>query len=178
VGSFAMHFTSNHDENSWNGTEYERLGDAVKTMAALSFTVPGMPLIYTGQEAGLNKRLDFFDKDQVDWSKLEMQDFYKKLIQLKKDNPALWNGSAGGYLHFLRVAEQNGIVAFTRQKDDNKIIVVMNLTQEPQENEVLCCSYSGKYIELFQGDEIDLDEDKIVKLDGWQFKIFVAQTLE
>ncbi len=61
--TYQLQFTSNHDENSWNGTEYERLGEAVKAMAILSFTVPGMPLIYTGQEAALNKRLLFFEKD-------------------------------------------------------------------------------------------------------------------
>jgi glycosidase len=175
VGSFAMHFTSNHDENSWNGTEYERMGDAVKTMAVLSFTVPGMPLIYTGQEAGLNKRLAFFDKDQVDWSNLEMQAFYQKLVQLKKDNTALWNGSAGGYLHFLRIAEKNGVVAFTRQKDDNKIIVVMNLSAEPKENEVLCCSYSGEVVDYFSGEIINCDEKKKLALNPWGYKVLIAK---
>jgi glycosidase len=100
--TYALQFTSNHDENSWNGTEYERLGDAVKTMAILSFTVPGMPLIYTGQEAGLNKRLAFFEKDSIDWNNLDMQQFYQKLIQLKKTQPALWNGEAGGQLTIVR----------------------------------------------------------------------------
>ena len=49
---FRMRFTTNHDENSWNGTEFERLGDAASTFAALTFLIPGMPLIYSGQETG------------------------------------------------------------------------------------------------------------------------------
>ena len=54
-----MNFTSNHDENSWNGTEYERMGDAVEVFAAMTYTIPGMPLIYNGQEYDLKKRLKF-----------------------------------------------------------------------------------------------------------------------
>jgi glycosidase len=88
-----MYFTSNHDENSWNGTVFERMGDAYKAMAVLTFTIPGMPLIYSGQEAGLNKRLAFFEKDFINWqSDNNLQPFYTQLIKLKKEHSALWNG--------------------------------------------------------------------------------------
>ena len=56
-------FTTNHDENSWNGTEYEKYGLAAKALAVFSFTWDGIPLIYTGQELPNNKRLQFFEKD-------------------------------------------------------------------------------------------------------------------
>jgi glycosidase len=72
VDDFAMMFTSNHDENSWNGTEFERMGDAALNMAVLSATVPGMPLIYTGQEDKLSKRLKFFEKDAITWGSFDM----------------------------------------------------------------------------------------------------------
>ncbi|MCB8995614.1 MAG: alpha-amylase, partial [Bacteroidales bacterium] len=85
--SILMEFTSNHDENSWNGTEYERLGDAVKTFAVFTYTIPGMPLIYNGQEACLNKRLLFFEKDTINWIDCDMKDFYTKLNALKAENP-------------------------------------------------------------------------------------------
>ena len=65
-GSFKMNFTTNHDENSWNGTTREKYGDGEKAFAVLSYTLPGMPLVYSGQEAGLNKRLQFFIKDTID----------------------------------------------------------------------------------------------------------------
>ncbi|HLW07104.1 MAG TPA: alpha-amylase family glycosyl hydrolase, partial [Marinilabiliaceae bacterium] len=91
-GAYPMQFTSNHDENSWNGTTHERMGDAANTFAALTFVVEGMPLIYNGQEAGLNKRLEFFEKDFIDWSDLSASQLYSQLIKLKKENKALWNG--------------------------------------------------------------------------------------
>jgi len=55
--SYRMNFITNHDENSWNGTVKERMGDAAAAFAVLSYTLPGMPLIYSGQEVGLDKRL-------------------------------------------------------------------------------------------------------------------------
>lgn len=60
-----MSFTTNHDENSWNGTVTERLGDAGEIMTVLTYVMPGTPLIYSGQEYGLNKRLAFFEKDFI-----------------------------------------------------------------------------------------------------------------
>ena len=62
-----MNFTTNHDENSWNGTVHERYGEGYKIFAVLMATVPGMPLVYSGQEAGLDKRLEFFEKDAINW---------------------------------------------------------------------------------------------------------------
>jgi glycosidase len=81
---YRMHFITNHDENSWNGTEFERMGDAVKAFAVMTFTIPGMPLVYTGQEVGLNKRLAFFKKDEVIYDENDFQEFYQELIKLKK----------------------------------------------------------------------------------------------
>ncbi len=176
AGSYAMQFTSSHDENSWNGSEYERLGLAVKTMAALSFTVPGMPMIYSGQEAALEKRLEFFEKDPINWDNLEMQEFYKKLIELKKNNKALWNGTAGGGIHFLSTSTENELLVFSRRKEGNEVIVLANLSPEPIENEVVCCKYSGPFLDWISGDSIDLDQTKKVELKGWEYKILVSGT--
>lgn len=60
--SFRMMMTSNHDENSWNGTEFERMGDGAKAFAVMAYTIPGFPMMYNGQEVALNKRLLFFEK--------------------------------------------------------------------------------------------------------------------
>ncbi|MDP2335682.1 MAG: alpha-amylase family glycosyl hydrolase [Bacteroidota bacterium] len=174
VGTYALQFTSNHDENSWNGTEYERLGDAVKTMAVLSFTVPGMPLIYTGQEAGLNKRLLFFEKDQVDWSNLEMQLFYQKLIKLKKEDPALWNGTAGGRLSIVATTLPAKVLAFSREKDKNQILAIYNLSPESVEA-IIQLPLSGDYQEYFSGDTKTLEKGSTIKLDKWGYKVFVRK---
>jgi glycosidase len=174
LNTYPLQFTSNHDENSWNGTEYERLGDAVKAMAVLSFTVPGMPLIYTGQEAALNKRLLFFEKDQVDWSKPEMQQFYQKLIQLKKEQPALWNGIAGGALTIVQTTLPTKVLAFTRDKDKNQVFAIFNFSAQPV-GIIIQLEQSGEFQDYFSGETKTLEKGTTIKLDKWGYQVFVRK---
>ena len=125
--AFRLMFTSNHDENSWAGTEFERMGDAAKLMAVLTYTLPsGQPLIYTGQEMGWNKRFEFFEKDPVPaWEKNEYFDFYKWLIDIRHDNPALAAGDKGGV--FEVVSTDDSTLVFTRTLPGNKVTVKAEL---------------------------------------------------
>ena len=127
-----MNFTTNHDENSWNGTVFERFGDGHQAYAVLAFTIQGMPLLYSGQEAGLDKRLAFFEKDTIDWSAIPYQDFYASLVNLKKSNPALYNGSYGSRANFIST-ENSNVIAYEREKEGNKVSVLINLSGEDQE---------------------------------------------
>lgn len=175
VGTYALNFTSNHDENSWVGTEYERLGDAVKPMAALSFTLPGMPLIYSGQEAGLDRRLLFFDKDEITWDDLSMQSFYKQLVDLKHQNPALWNGSAGGSYQSLE-ADDDRLLAFAREKDDNTVIVLMNLSAESVATTVQLGPSAGKYQAMGGGESpVELQAVHTADLAPWAYEIYAKK---
>ena len=124
--AFRLTFTSNHDENSWAGTEFEREGAAANACAVLCFTLPGsQPLIYTGQEIGLSRRLAFFEKDPItDWSPNEYTAFWKTLVNLKHNNPALAAGEKGGEIVWLEAPE--GWVAFHREVKGNKVIVLAN----------------------------------------------------
>ena len=125
--AFRLMFTSNHDENSWAGTEFERMGDAAKLMAVLTFTLPnGQPLIYTGQEMGWNKRFEFFQRDPVPvWEKNEYFDFYKELIAIRHANPALAAGANGG--KFEVVSAEDSVLVFTRTLPNNKVTVKAEL---------------------------------------------------
>lgn len=120
-------FTSNHDENSWAGTEFERMGDAAKLMAVLTFTLPnGQPLIYTGQEIGWNKRFEFFEKDPVPaWEDNEYTEFYKWLVELRHNNPALSAGGKGGKFEVVSAADS--VLVFTRTLNGNKVTVKAEL---------------------------------------------------
>ncbi|MBE6222092.1 MAG: alpha-amylase [Bacteroidales bacterium] len=124
--AFRLTFTSNHDENSWSGTEFEREGAAADACAVLCFTLPGsQPLIYTGQEIGLDRRLAFFEKDPItDWSPNEHTAFWKKLVELKHNNPALAAGEKGGKITWWEAPE--GWVAFHREVKGNRVIVIAN----------------------------------------------------
>jgi glycosidase len=129
--AYRMQFTNNHDINSWQGTDQELYGPAYPALTVLSFTLPGMPLIYNGQEAGLNKKLEFFEKDPIDWKLKPQHGFYTKLINLKKHNPALWNGQYGGAVQLLDVGNDQ-VFAFQRQQGSNRVSVYVNISGQTQ----------------------------------------------
>ncbi len=164
-----MYFTSNHDENTWNGTVFERMGDAYPAMAVLSFTIPGMPLIYSGQEAGLNKRLAFFEKDLIDWKGgKDLQAFYTQLIKLKKEHPALWNGAEGGSMQRIKSSSDDKIFAFIRKKGDDELIAVFNFSPETQK--VKLNTESGKsFKDIFSGEEFNNEQE----LQAWEYRVYV-----
>jgi glycosidase len=130
-GAYRMRFTSNHDENSWAGSDTELYGPAFKAMAVLAATLPDMPLIYGGQEAGLDKRIEFFEKDPIQWKDYQYAPFYTGLLKLKHDNPALWNGQYGGQVQVLETGNDK-VFAFRRAKDHDTVTVTVNLSGEAQ----------------------------------------------
>jgi 1,4-alpha-glucan branching enzyme len=170
--AYLMNFTTNHDENSWNGTTAERMGDAAKTFAVFSYTIPGMPLIYSGQEAGLNHRLKFFEKDEINWSDLTMQKFYEKLNQLKKSNKALQAGERGGKIQWLGTSKEETVCAFQRKVDGNTVVAVFNMSKEPVEVDIKGM-VAGDYTDFFKNEKIQLKDNATLKLDKWGYKIFV-----
>lgn len=130
--AYRMYFTSNHDENSWAGTDPELYGANFENFAVLSATVHGMPLIYNGQESGLDKRLEFFEKDEIEWKDYKYQDFYTSLLTLKKENEALWNGEFGGGLEIFNLSDAM-MYGYKREKGDNQVFVFINFDDAPKQ---------------------------------------------
>jgi cyclomaltodextrinase / maltogenic alpha-amylase / neopullulanase len=174
--SYQLMFTSNHDENSWEGSAIERLGYALETMTVMIFTIKGMPLIYCGQEAGHARRLSFFDKDVIDWKGDKMFSLYRKLIALKKENKALWNGDFGGDLFRINSNKDEQIFAFTREKEDNKIFVILNLSYELCNIVLNGNAYVDKYKNFFTNEIVIFKELQSLKLEPWEYKVFVKNT--
>ncbi|MDP1994141.1 MAG: alpha-amylase, partial [Ignavibacteria bacterium] len=160
----------NHDENSWNGTDKERFGNAVEIFAVITGVVPGMPLVYNGQEAGLDKRLLFFEKDLIDWKENKMLGIYTKLFQLKKENKALWNGTAGGDFQKVETNDQN-IFALIREKDENKVVVFFNLSASTKQITVTNIKLNGRYKNLFTDTEAQLTSPYQFLLDPWGYQV-------
>ena len=129
--AYRMRFTTNHDFNSWNGTDAELYGDNYLPLAVLTFTLPGMPPIYGGQESRLTKRLEFFEKDPIAWKTRELQPFYTRLLALKHAHPALANGQYGGALTLLDVGNER-LFAFKRALSADSIVIVVNVTASEQ----------------------------------------------
>lgn len=126
-------FTSNHDENSWNGTEYEKYGKLALPLAVFSITWDGIPLIYSGQEKPNKKRLAFFDKDAIDWSgEYELHGFYKELLSLKKFHPALKAGDNAVRTYILKHTQEENIFAFQRASESETLTVILNLSENDQ----------------------------------------------
>lgn len=171
TGTFSMNFITNHDENTWNGTEYERLGAYVKRFSALYFTVPGIPLIYSGQEVGLNRRLAFFEKDQISWTPSPMTDFYKKLVALKSENPALWNGSSGGNFKLLS-SSKDTVLAYSRTLGKNKVVVVINLAKKAVTTKIKLGSATGSYFKYSNGGKAMLVANQSFTVPAGGFEIY------
>ncbi|NQV02441.1 MAG: alpha-amylase [Bacteroidia bacterium] len=170
--AYRMRFTTNHDENSWNGTVFERLGEGAEVFAAFTFTFPGIPLIYSGQEAALDKRLSFFEKDSIGWGEVPLDDFYSRLVQLKASHPALWSGSDGGELIRIRTSDDTAIYAFLRELGDDRVFSLFNFSPEEQIFRVKGDKHTGFYRELFTQEERKFSEDDEVILQPWDFLIY------
>ncbi|MEE1095296.1 MAG: alpha-amylase family glycosyl hydrolase [Paludibacteraceae bacterium] len=170
-----MNFITNHDENSWNGTEFERMGNSVPLWSAFCYIVPGMPMIYTGQLSGNHHRLEFFEKDLIDTNPEYAQaDLYKQLNQLRADNKALHSPEQGAPM--MRIAADNEhIFACVRHAEgkwcDNTVIAVMNMSGEEQTVTLDLTGYEGKY-DCICGKNITLEATQTFQLKPWEYKIF------
>lgn len=143
-----MIFTSNHDENTWAGTEFERMGDAAPSFAALTYVLPGMPLIYNGQEAGFNRRLAFFEKDSIDWAKSQLDKYsalYRNLDELRKGNKAIWSGIDGGDLVKVENNVPDKIFSFVRSKDKDQVVGVFNFSPQMVDVTLQSRNIEGEY---------------------------------
>lgn len=154
--AWRLYFTSNHDENSWYGTTRELFGDAAEVLAVVTGTFPGMPLIYSGQETGLDKRLAFFDKDLIPWGDDPNFELYRTLFELKRKNRALWNGQHGGLLQRITTNHNSSVFAFTREKDGDRIFAAMNLRDISLDVLFLGSAYAGTYVDAFTGDPVEV----------------------
>lgn len=168
--AYRMQFTSNHDENSWNGTEYERLGKAAEVFAVLTYVIPGMPLIYNGQEIGFNKRLEFFEKDSIIWKENKFEKLYKNLNELKEKNKALWAGIESGSVDFIN--NNNDILIIRRSKENKEVIGFFNLTEKETEANTRLEKASGVYISFNNDQQIELNGNFQLKLKPWSYIIF------
>jgi len=172
VDAYRMRFTTNHDENSWNGTEYERFGPAAQTFAVFCFTFPGFPLIYTGQESAMNKRLRFFDKDTVPWGTYPLQSFYTALCNLKKTNKALQNGNAGSTFAKIRNDQEKSVYAFTREKGNNKILVILNLSPKPVTVTFPDGIPPDNWVPVFDKEKLRPGMTRSMQLKAWEYKVY------
>ena len=166
-GGFLMNFLTNHDENSWAGTIRERMGDASEVMLAMTYCLPGMPLIYSGQEYDLDHRLKFFEKDSIPKEKAIMWPLLEKLGSIKNNEPALSGAKDPGSYTRLNSNSEN-VFAFKREKDDNVVVFVANLSGNDAS---FSMDEQGDYLELLSEVKIGVEPEKSMTLGPWQYMI-------
>jgi glycosidase len=170
---YRLMFLTNHDENSWAGTIDTIFRESQKAFATLIFTSQGVPLIYSGQESCLNKRLRFFIRDTIEWDTCNMTGFYADLIKLKKGNAALWNGEFGGPMIRIKTNRDKKIFAFYREKDENRILVFLNLTKKPVSFKPVLKNIDGEYTEYFTKEIISVPLETNIDLPSWGYKVYI-----
>jgi glycosidase len=179
-GTYPMNFVTNHDENSWNGTEYERLGSvaAVRAASVISFTLPGAPLLYTGQEVGMNKALKFFEKDQVDYpaTTSPMTPFFTKLIELKTKSPALAVGAAAGSIAEVRTSK-NVVTAYARAAGKAKVLVAVNLSGKATSVRLSWGKNAGTYFDYANNRSVRVASSQTITIPAWGYKIYSTTKL-
>ena len=126
--AYHLNFTTNHDENSWNGTEFERMGDLADAMWVVCATLEGTPLVYSGQEEPLRRRLAFFEKDDIGFGAFAKTKLFAPLLHLKDRNRALRNGTAGARARRIELpSDATGVLAFERERAGDRVGVFANL---------------------------------------------------
>jgi glycosidase len=168
---FRMTFVSNHDKNSWDGTEFEQFGDALPATIALSVVGNGMPLMYNGQEAGNPKRLKFFEKDPIVWREHPNGELYRRLFALKHANTALWNAHWGALM--VQVPNDAGVFSFVRQNDRDKVFAVFNFTKDTKTVTFKDDLFPGAYTEYLSGEKVTLDAGTKLRLGPWGYRVYV-----
>ncbi|MCF6182019.1 alpha-amylase family glycosyl hydrolase [Lutibacter sp.] len=165
-----MNFITNHDENSWNGTVKERLGDASNTMLALTYCTTGMPLIYSGQEYGMNKRLRFFDKDTISKTKGKVWSLLEKLGKLKNTNIALNGGKKAASYQKINSSNNNNILIFKREKKGKKLFYLANLSDKEVS---FTTDLSGEFLDYINQKKMHLIKGQKLIFKPWEYKILV-----
>ncbi|HEX9513790.1 MAG TPA: alpha-amylase family glycosyl hydrolase [Puia sp.] len=178
-------FTSNHDENSHSGSEYERMGDAAKAFAVLCCTGSGLPLIYSGQELPNLKRLLFFEKDFIEWTggagpgdpaewaaSCALHDFYKTMLALRKRNPALRVADPSATTHRLHTRADDRSFVFARRAGENEVLVALNFSAEPLSLATEELLLNGGFQNVFTGEGVDFGPGKTIGLAPWGYGVF------
>ncbi|MFM8450682.1 MAG: alpha-amylase family glycosyl hydrolase [Haliscomenobacter sp.] len=168
---YRMVFTDNHDKNAWEGNQFTYFGAGIQPAIVLTATVSGMPMVYSGQEAGLDRSLALFEKDSIPWKPHVHAALYTQLFRLKHKNPALRNGSEGGVMQQVRHNQPEKVLAFCREKSNHRVIPILNFSADSVVVVLNVPEFSGAYRELFSNKPFNLSGSYTISLPAWGYKV-------
>ncbi len=168
-----LFFTSNHDENSWNGTEYEKYGVTAKAWAVFTATWGGLPLVYSGQEIPNHKRLSFFEKDELDWSLQTKQPalhgFYKSLLSIRTQNDAV----ALGQTEMLQTPYHNSIIGFIKKHQNSIVLLLLNISEHNRLSfEISHLLLFGTLEQIFSGLRFSFSGQEKFELQAGEYLVY------
>ena len=171
--SMHMSFTSNHDENSWSGSEQSRFGDALEAMTALTFVLPkSLPLIYTGQEIGYDHSFAFFDKDAMPkFEPNKATERYHRLCEMKHSFEALRSADKGGSFVEMNTNAPDCMLAFVRENEQGRVVYIANLSPYKIFADFHTGIYAGEYDDVLSGDKSMLYEHTWGDVEPWSFRL-------
>ena len=172
-----LSFTSNHDENSWSGSEQSRFGRALEVMTAMTFLMPStMPLIYTGQEVGYDHSFAFFDRDPIPeelYKEGYATELYRRLADLKHSQRALDSGERGGDVIEIENNAKDCMMTFVREVDGSRVVAIVNLSPYTIHADFRTGIYAGTYRDAISGERVVLDEHVERDIAPWHYQILV-----
>ena len=171
-GGALMVFTSSHDENSWAGTEFDRMGAGFAPFAVLTFLLDGVPMIYNGQEAGLDRRLEFFQRDPIIWPKETHPTtrLYQVMTALRHAHPALKTGAP---MRRLDTTDNATFYVIERAVGDRRVVGILNLTAKDAKADLFDPALVGEWHDAFTGESVKLDALVPLDLKGWRYRVLV-----
>jgi glycosidase len=172
-----MSFTSNHDENSWSGSEQSRFGAALEVMTAMTFLMPStMPLIYTGQEVGYDHSFEFFERDAIpaeNYVENRTSELYRRLSALKHSSQALAAGERGGEMIEIENNAKDCMMTFVREVEGSRVVAIMNLSPYTIHADFNTGIYAGSYLDAMTGERVVLDTHVERDIAPWCYQILV-----
>lgn len=168
--AYRMLFTDNHDKNAWEGDQYSNFGAMLPAAIVMTVVANGMPLVYGGQEAGLDRSLKFFDRDTIEWREHPNNALYQTLFALKHQNLALRNGKRGGEMIRINNDGEN-VLSFYRESDGHRVVAIINFN----DHKIRCCldcqDISGEYTDWFQQQNYTLENSAEMELAAWGYVV-------
>ncbi|MEG3125452.1 alpha-amylase family glycosyl hydrolase [Sphingomonas sp. GB1N7] len=166
----------NHDINSWHKTEFEAFGDMLPAAITLEMISEGLPMIYNGQEACNPKRLEFFEKDAIDWSKpCALNDLYRDLIAFRKSHPALGNGKWGATMVKVENDKPAQVFSFVRAAGKDKVFAAFNFSKAPVTVTFPTTLQAGSYREFRTGARTVVKAGTTMVLPAWGSTVLATQ---
>lgn len=160
-GASYLRFITNHDETAWDAPPPVLFDsqEGAMAMAVAHMFMPGVPLVYNGQEIGNEDSWAFFDKWNYDWSlNPEVRDFYVRLGEIWQQEEALRFGD----MRRIRLENSERTVGYLRRTQNDELLILVNTGNE-KVHPGLPPELHGSYTELFSKSLVQLDGESALE---------------